>query len=536
MRQSNADWGETKTMSVPFIFKEKVHSPTSGKFNLARVLFSILFTLFLYFEITHLGRPPCTQMYSREIQTADIARNLCRHFSPLYPEVNFFGEKGKFVFLEFPLFSSVTALVSMISRLDIMTAGRVTAMFCFLLALYSLFRSLSPYGSKTALYLSLSFFLFTPLLLLQCSAVQPDIMMFAFYAMSYFTLESFRQKKNLSSWIYFCFASGFCIASKSSSVFLLGIPAVYGIFCTSGESGISRLRRAFLFFLIALLPLLFWRTYSLAKSLEFPNPFNSAGASLKHWFRPGLFLPDNPISFYGNVLYNLKYCFFLNRIPFFMETMMAVSCLSLPLALRRGGIFVPYFCSALIYACFFNLHMAIHYYYWLPFLLLLVHSLAALMQAFPYKGVVLFLSLWICFQADTGIRVALHEWASITPGPEALSQANTLKQIIPEDKLLLTSSKPPLTLLFNSERKGWDLNLNYSEVRSYLEIDRLPVPEMTQYLKDRFERNLKDGINYYAITDLENLAGFPWFIDMLLLKYPVVYYRPNQMIVFQIRK
>ncbi|MBN2144609.1 MAG: hypothetical protein JW774_08295 [Candidatus Aureabacteria bacterium] len=503
----------------------------------SRIIFLLVFFLAVIFQLENIRRSFSGSMYPREIQTLSITKGLTRDFNPFYPTIQYNGPINKYVFYEFPFYQMLVAALYHSFCHDLILSGRIVSVILWLSSLIVVFfilKTISETRSKqngTSLYLTLIYVLACLVLTLQGSAIQPDILMFFLYNLSIFLLYQSLKKKGYFLWNVSCLVISLSILAKSYSFILLILPSLYCAYKSS--AGVWQFTvKCLSWILIAVLPISLWTLHGICVYREFPGYYSSV-TSLFDWFKPELFLPDNYLHYYTRILWHIRFCFHMNYGFLSIVEGFLLACSLIFFVIKGCRFWLMILLSALFYLIVFNSVTAFHYYYLLPLLLPFAVSLFFLLEhshrAVRLAACVLFL-LHFFMTSVTGRT----EFNKILIGENDAKCGEMIKKMIPPHQSIIVSSYPTGGLLFFTDLYGWNLNLNYAEEAIYLMVMKKKPPDRENLIKTRFDEYVKQGADYYAITDFMNLQCYPLLINRLMDQYPIIYYDPNHLIIFDL--
>ena len=118
-------------------------------------------------------------------------------------------------------------------------------------------------------------------------------------------------------------------------------------------------------------------------------------------------------------------------------------------------------------------------------------------------------------------------------GQKILDCANTIKKVVPEGSLLVTSMEDEIALQYYSDRVGWPFVVNRKAHKQRFR-DSAFITSFELDHRKAFENFLTKGANYYANCDLKNLNNYPQFKEFLSSRFEKVYYESGKLVIFKL--
>lgn len=447
------------------------------------------------------------------------------------------GRGPSYVYQEFPLYQMGLRMIQFFSGTELIIAARIFSFgswFIFLLILAGVLKSL--YGIQIMLP-AWFFTATTTLCLLPSTSIQPDMLMLMFYAASFYFFQRWMLEP-ANKWqvmgYYLCVILS--VLAKFYAIFFYLVPFFYILL-----KNLNRKRQWALHLMSMLMttaiPVICWIMHAKIVLKDHPNSFENI-SRYAEWFQFHWFIPSENFNLYST---------FLKTAVFNFATISPVYVLIPLSALIAAALYrlmVPsrhmaatlYLYSLIVYYMVFNFLVATHYYYWLPMLIPLSVGIGSMMVSIHKRPVFWWLVI---------LGVAINSWWNIffisryyhtdeSSYHEARS-GMVLKNLLPPDSLVLCASSEQMTLLYYSEQDGYDIDLNFQRQNSYASIFSREALNPDTYILEELKKKISLGITHLAIIDLVSLSQSEVVIDYLMTNFPVVYFKPEEMIVFQIQ-
>ena len=202
---------------------------------------------------------PLLEFYpSRQIQTADIARNFLRNnFNILNPTVSYSGPGYTPFLVEFPGYNYLVAILYLIFGIH-EVIGRYVSLVGWFLSLILVYKIALKISSKTTANIAALFYSISPLSVLISRSFQPDQWMLTFSLAGIYSILLWQRKKMFYFYLSAIFVSVSILAKIPAVIFTL-IPISYLILKSKKDS--FKIRN-YLYITISLLPGTFWFIYT----------------------------------------------------------------------------------------------------------------------------------------------------------------------------------------------------------------------------------------------------------------------------------
>lgn len=389
---------------------------------------------------------------SRQIQTADIARNFLRSNLNIFnPTVSYFGPGYTPFLIEFPGYNYAVAILYSIFGIH-EVIGRYFSLVGWIISLILIYKIALRISSRTAANIAALFYCLSPLSILISRSFQPDQWMLTFSLAGIYSALLSQGRK----WFYFylsaIFASLSILIKLPSLIFTL-IPISYLIL--KSKKDLFKLHYYF-YLIIALLPTAMWFLYAYFRNQAgLPT---SGNFSLSNWFGFEVFL--NP-KYYLNI-FGFEYNLVL--LPIGIILFVISICRKLT---HRQRFLYFWLASIVLYFLIFNKHNMTHEYYHLPFL-----SVASIFIGIGTSNIVDRLNNLIIsrkkflFFLVTALFVLMipttlaRAYKPIDHFKGLEKTAKAIKRITRSNDLIIGSIDAGPALVYYADRSGWTFEVN----------------------------------------------------------------------------
>ncbi len=408
----------------------------------------LLLTLALSVRLYNLNSPIIGAHSWRQADTAAIARNFYNNgFNFLYPQVDWGGIPG-YCETEFPIYSFIVALLYKIFGQS-ESLGRLFSVACFLGATYFLYRLAADYFNERVALWSCFVCVLLPLNVYYSRTFQPEsmLLMCCVGCIYYFSnwLRSEKYRDLILSGMFGILACEI----KVLPIIYLGLPIFY---LTWTKFGIKLFFRLVLWvYAIVTIGCVFsWYYHAHGLFLQYGNTFGFSADStnrydysilLKSWFWTELI--------FRTILRHFTiFCF-----PLF------VAGLLIARKNQQEYVFDVWAISVALTWILVPTTSVVHEYYQLPFMLPAVIFIGKACDRYWFRqrrSIVACLGLALV----TGSLIYAIDYMSLerVDNSEVLKLATEIKQHIPKQALIISSTGGDPTLLYLSERQGWLIN------------------------------------------------------------------------------
>lgn len=398
----------------------------------------------------------------RQVDTSAVSRNFIRYgFDILHPKFDDFSKGVSLIdnpqghrFVEFPLYNLAQAgLYKTFDYFTLEQWGRIVTIFSQLVSTLFIYLLVKKYSGTKAAIFAAGFFAFIPYNIYYGRTLLPDssmvmTMLGGIYFFDLWIEKNTKHKKsNIKYWLFFILALLF-----TSSAFLLKpyaifftLPMVYLSFRTFGI-GIIKQRKLWVFLVLAIAPLIFWRVWMIQYPAGIPRTdwlFNQYGIRFKGAFFQWLFaerIGHLILGFFG--------------LPFVILGIMAKNK-------KEGLLWYSFLASSFLYMsviAYGNVH---HDYYQI----LIIPTLAI----FFGKGISFILdhtaNLFNRYASYIGIIVCIlfmfaFSWFKIRDyynlqHLEVLIAGEAVDKLTPKEAKIIAPYGGDTTLLYHTNRRGW---------------------------------------------------------------------------------
>ena len=469
--------------------------------------FLIILLLGLLIRLWHLDIPLLEFYPTRQVQTAEIARNFFRDRSSiLEPKVGYLGQEKVPFSVEFPIFNYVVSRLYLLSGGVRETIGRLLSIVGWLISSVLLFLLISKIANPFVSLSAIFFYSFSPLSVLISRSFQPDQWMLTFSVASIYLLllsKSKSGRKNLLFLFSAIFAS-MSILMKLPSVLFTVIPALFILY-----KGPKKRLESLIFLSIALFPSLMWYFYA-SKSSEASGLAESF--TIANWFGLEVFL--NP-KYWSNL-----FGFEMNLV--LLPVGMVLFLLGIMTKLKNNQRFLySWLASVILYFLIFNKHSMTHEYYHLPFLPVAVIFIGLacgkLLAKRLYSLVlVAFLVLALMFAV-----VKNRAYMPIDRFNHVLETASVIRELTSLDDLIVGQMDAGPSLMYYADRRGWEFQINTPRIemnRAFFAINDKRFDDPI-YTLESFKRQ---GATIFASAYKTQLAQNKQFENYLYNSYPIL--------------
>lgn len=388
---------------------------------------------------------------SRQVQTADITRNLYRgglqHM--LTPQVSYFGpEKVNFI-VEFPLYNAVVAGLYWIGGGVDEKLGRLVSISSWGLFSIFFFLLIRRIANIRIAILAFLFSAFIPIHVLMSRNFQPDEMMLAFGIAALFFFVKFAEKTKLRWFIFGSISFTLALLIKPT-VLAFFFPLFYLFFQTYGKKFYIR-GQCIIFTLLTLTPFAIWRWYASRQDI---NPILAEGTKrLEEWFDPSLFFHVE----YYRALFNIEYANIVSSVGVLL---IALGLMIVLWRKYRRGFILSWLFGCLVVVILFQKHFMTHPYYHLIFvpsasLLMAIAYDEILRRCIPAKhkmiqGILLFLILFFFAPTISSFVFQVPEKYA-----HVLEEATAIQRLTSKETVIIGASGSNPTLVYYADRRGW---------------------------------------------------------------------------------
>ena len=466
---------------------------------------------------------PLLEFYpSRQIQTADIARNFFRHdFNILNPTVSYLGPGYTSFLIEFPGYNlAVASIYKLFGEVNELY-GRLFSIFSWVLAFIILYKLSLILVSRMSALVALFFFSLSPLSVLVSRSFQPDQWMLTLSLASILIFLASLRRQNRSLFFLSAFLGSLAALVKLPALVFTMVPIL--AYCTFNKRG--SLADNIYYLLISTVPTLLWYFYAFFSNRT--AYATEAKFSLSTWFEVEVFA--NP-KYYSNIFgYELNLVLLPIGIVLFL--------LGLSSKLTKAGHFLYWWLGGVIlYFLLFNKHNMTHEYYHLPFLpiasIFIGYGTQKIIQnlrdlTLPKKVLIFALSIVIFLMMLPPTLARAYKPIGRFSHVEEAGRA--IQKLTNPDDLIIGSMDAGPTLVYYSDRSGWPLEIDKGK-----DIQQLAFwgrnNTVVKSSIDNLEDYIKGGAKYLVIANLEDLDKNTDFRNYIYNKFDPVEDNENYLI------
>lgn len=303
---------------------------------------------------------------TRQYRGALIARSIYRQMSPLEDAAEqalALATRHSVAELEPPILESMVALGYLVLGEEQLWLARIISSLFWLIAGWLIFEITRKIASNSAALLGLAYFLFLPFAVSASRSFQPDPLMVALIALSVFFALSWAEQRSWKLAIYTALATGLAVLVKAVALYYVAGLLVAIVLSTMPLKAAFRDRQVWAMAGIAVfVPSLFY----------IPNALESGGSYIQNWVLALLPLAYDP-AFY------VRWLNFLGDL--FGLTTIFLALVGLLIAQGRyRAVLIGLWLGYLVYGITLPHQTLTHNYYHLPLTLIIVLSLAPMLQ------------------------------------------------------------------------------------------------------------------------------------------------------------
>lgn len=493
----------------------------------APIIFLMIILLGLGLRLWRINIPLLEFYPSRQIQTAEITRNLYREsFNILKPNVRYLGPGPNLFLVEFPLYNLAVAVLYYIFGLH-EYLGRIFSVLGWVLSSFFLWKIANKYIGKFAANIALFFYAISPLSVLISKSFQPDQWMLASSLAAIYFLDKWLKEKK---WLFFnvsIIVAGCSFLFKPSSIIFTLVPLTYLIY----QSKVHLIwPRLLVYYSLAVLPSALWYTWATVVS--------RGGETLQHnvavsnWFDFEVFL--NP-SYYSNI-FGFEINLVLGPI--------GILLFLLGLVFRSKAsqkLLYFWFGGIVLYFLIFNKHNMTHEYYHLPLLPIasIFIGLGA-QRIFEKINNLILPKSWLLVVVSFFIFVLMlpptldRAYKPIDRFRFVPETAAAIKRTTRQNDLIIGLMDEGPSLVYYSDRTGWGFEIDPKKTlahRKFIGLKDASVPNPI----DKLEELKSRGAVVFASSFKPQLLQNKEFSRYIYSNYPVLEETDNY-VIFDLKK
>ena len=466
---------------------------------------------------------PLLEFYpSRQIQTADIARNFYKYDLPITkPAVSYLGQDLTPFLVEFPGYNFAIAQVYRIIGSADEVIGRLFSIIGWLVSVYFLFQLAKRYVGEKAALISSFFYTFSPLSILISRSFQPDQWMLTVSLAAIYFLASWHRRRELLFYLSATLAS-IALLLKTPAVIFILIPAAFLLKSKKVE---LLSPKSITYFGIALLPPVVWYLY-----VTYVNRMGEVlkeSVVLANWFGFEIFL--NP-KYYSN-LFGFEYNLVLLPVG------MVLFLIGLSSKLRREQfILYIWLASITFYFVIFNKHNMTHEYYHLPFLpiaaIFIGLGFVKVTRSFRDLIIPKNLSLATCFLLLVVMMLPPtlgRAYKPIERFSYVLETAEVIQKLTKPDDLIIGSMDAGPSLVYYSDRRGWPFEIDRKNTAETLAFYGVGDKKVVDPIED-LEQMRSNGATIFAAASKDQFLENDEFAKYMYGSYRVLVETDNYII------
>lgn len=422
-----------------------------------KILILFVVSIGLFLRLYKINVPLLEFYPSRQIQTAEIARNFyAENLNILRPTIHYFGPGDGIFPMEFPLYNYVVSLLYRIFGLN-ETLGRLLSVSGWLVSLIILYRVARNFMGIYASIASIFFFTISPLSVLLSRSFQPDQWMITTSLGSIYFLNKWYLKSRKKYVAIASVLSSISLLLKVPSAVFIFLPALFIFY--KKKSVLSR--DSIIFFSISLLPSLLWYIYATLISIS--GAATEGNFSISNWFGPELFINKN---YYSNI-FGFEYNLVLlpaGILLFFIGILISFK--------SKMQFLYIWLLGVLTYFVLFNKHNMTHEYYHMPLLPIAslfigasIEKIASISAKKLNLGFVVILLLLVLIPLMI-IPTINRAYSPIERFEHVTKVGSLIKNYTNSSDLIIGSMDAGPTLVYYSNRLGWTFSINKEKERA----------------------------------------------------------------------
>lgn len=472
---------------------------------------------------------PLLEFYpSRQIQTADITRNLYRDgFQILKPQVSYLGSTKQLFPVEFPFYNFFVALTYKIAGTSDEIFGRILSLFAWVVSFFLIYKIAKIFADIKTAMIATFFYTFSPLSVLISRSFQPDQWMLTFSLASLYVLYlGLRKKSNIIIFISALLAACALLIKLPSAIFTL-LPAYYLI--SQNQKRWINLKTV-IFSSIAILPALSWYYY--ASIISKSGEALTSESAISNWFGFEIFFDPK---FYSNI-----YGFENNLV--LMPTGILLFLIGIFTKLKKNSYFFYVLLgSVFLYFIIFNKHNMTHEYYHLPFLVIasifIGHGALTVLNRLkilliPKSIIVVILGFYIFVSM---LLVAIQRgYKPISRYSNVLEASSAVKRLTSPSDIIIGSIDASPAMVYYSDRLGWSFDINRSEQAKLWAFYGIPNKQIIS-AEDDLEAMRAQGAKIFVAGNLEQFISNKSFVNYMTGNYFILE-KTDDYIIFDLKK
>lgn len=493
----------------------------------SKSLFFAIILIGLTIRVWEINVPLLEFNPSRQIQTAEISRNLYREgFKVLTPNVHYLGPGPGLFLVEFPLYNLAVALLYSVFGLH-EYLGRAFSIFGWILSLFFLWKLAVKYVGRFAANAALFFYSFSPLGVLVSRSFQPDQWMLTSSMAAIYFLDQWLFGKR---WYFFYLSAIFAAGSfllKIPSILFTLIPVTYLILHAKMRVDLSV---KLCYYFLAIVPSLLW--YLWATIISRGGTTLQHNVALANWFGFDLFL--NP-SYYSNIFgYEINLVLgpigiLLFLIGFFSRVKSSQNLLYFWL----GGV--------ILYFLIFNKHSMTHEYYHLPFLPIAAIFIGIAVEKIYKKLnylylkkdlILVILSLFVF--GSLFVIVKGRAYKPIDRFEYVPDAAIAIKRLSNQNDLIIGAMDSGPSLVYYADRSGWGFDFDPQKIADHQKFIGLKNISLKDPIETLEELRVKGAV-IFASSNKAQLLQNKEFSQYIYSRYLILEETENY-VIFDLRQ
>lgn len=491
-----------------------------------KINFSLLIILLLGLTVRlYKINLPLLEFYpSRQIQTADIARNFLRNnFNILNPTVSYSGPGYTPFLIEFPGYNYAVAILYSIFGIS-EVIGRYVSLVGWLLSLILVYKIALKISSKITANIAALFYCLSPLSVLISRSFQPDQWMLTFSLAGIYSILLWQGKNMFYFYLSAIFISASILIKIPAVIFTL-IPISYLIL--KSKKHLSKIHN-YSYLTIALLPVTLWFTYAYFRNISgLPTLGNF---SLSNWFGFEVFL--NP-KYYLNI-FGFEYNLVLLPIGIILFVIGVFQKLK-----SNQSFLYCWLVGVILYFLIFNKHNMTHEYYHLPLLPIAVLFIGIAGEKIwtTIRINVVSRSILVSILIFTIFMLMIsptyrRAYKPIDRFSYVTTVAVKIRSVTKPSDLIIGSMDSGPSLVYYSNRNGWQFAINREDTEAQFSFYGIKNAKIIDPIED-LENLRRQGAVIFATANKSQFTANAIFAKYMYSNYPVIT-ENNNFIIFSL--
>lgn len=482
-----------------------------------KIAFFILLILVLT-RFVNINQPLLEYNSSRQVQTAMIARNIAfNQAEVLKPEVDDQGRGPTYLMQEFPVITSLTAIIVRGSGSIPEWVLRSTSVIAFVIAAIFLFLFAGKIYGRDIANLSVLIFAVSPLSILMSRVYQPDMAMVASMLVCFYSMYKSLEKGSFLWGIIAALSFSLTVLFKITNLYLI-LPLGVFMVITPSKKGMG-LWAGILCSLPAIIPILWWwGIYTRSVRMAFPNAYDTFGFGyLIQSMRAHLIYPP----FYREIFSNLA------ASPL-TPVLFVFSVFGLTRSIKRKDLFLVFWVFSVFLFFLMVPEQSKQEYYMLSFVppgailasLGLEQVFGKLRTKFARNVFVLVITMVTLLFT---VRMTAPKFINRPEYQDVVDAGLRVQEISEKDDLVVASHGFSQDLLYYCNRRGWAFPVDRESLLKY--VDDLKIDDNIKRIENvddavgELEARRNEGARFLVSVPASAVENMPVFGEYLMRNY-----------------